>query len=85
MLALENGLEHPRLGLALTKRYARLAVSRNRIRRQMRESFRLHQHQIGGFDIVILSRAGIDAIAIPELRAAVDAGWSKLVKRCKKS
>jgi len=85
MLALENGLEHPRLGLALTKRYARHAVDRNRIRRQMRESFRLHQDQLAGFDFVIMGRAGIDAIAINELRAAVDAGWLKLLSRCKKS
>ena len=31
------------------------AVCRNRIRRQIRESFRLHQHTLAGLDIVVMA------------------------------
>jgi ribonuclease P protein component len=85
LLAVANNLNHPRLGVALAKRQVRHAVQRNRIRRQLRESFRLHQHQIGGVDIVVLGRAGIDALSTPELRAAIDRSWQELAKRCKRS
>lgn len=85
LLAAANTLGHPRLGVALAKRQVRRAVERNRIRRQLRESFRLHQHQLGGIDIVVLGRAGIDTLSSQELRAAIDRSWEELAKRCKKS
>lgn len=85
MLAIPNGQAHPRLGLALTKRYVKRAVDRNRIRRQLRESFRLHQQQLCGYDIVIVGRAGIDEMSSRDLRAAADRSWEHLAKRCKKS
>ncbi len=44
VLARENGLDYPRLGLAISKKCAKRAVDRNRIKRQFRESFRLNQH-----------------------------------------
>lgn len=85
LLVVANSLGHPRLGIALSKRHVRHAVERNRIRRQLRESYRLHQHQLGGVDIVVLGRAGIDNLSNPELRAAIDRSWGELVKRCKRS
>ena len=85
MLALPNNQGHPRLGVALTKRHVKLAVERNRIRRQLRESFRLHQNSLDGLDVVILGRAGIDQVTSQELRAVIDRGWDNLAKRCKKS
>lgn len=85
LLAAANTLGHPRLGMALSKKQVRRAVERNRIRRQVRESFRLHQHQLGGVDIVVLGRAGIDTLSTQELRSAIDRSWEELAKRCKKS
>ncbi|GAB4296599.1 MAG: ribonuclease P protein component [Thiohalomonadaceae bacterium] len=85
LLAAANTLGYPRLGVALAKRQVRHAVERNRIRRQLRESFRLHQHQLGGIDIVVLGRAGIDTLSSQELRAAIDRSWEALAKRCKES
>jgi len=85
LLAVANSLGHPRLGIAVSKRQVRRAVERNRIRRQLRESFRLHQHQLGGVDIVVLSRAGIDTLSTQELRSAIDRSWDELAKRCKRS
>jgi ribonuclease P protein component len=48
-----NGLQHCRLGLAVP-RHVGNAVTRNRIRRRLRESFRLIQHELpAGYDLVI--------------------------------
>ena len=48
-----NGRGHGRLGMAVGVKAAGGAVARNRIRRQVRESFRVHQHQLAGLDIVV--------------------------------
>ena len=48
-----NGLEHGRLGLAVSRKAARNAVGRNRVRRQVRESFRLSQARLAGLDVVV--------------------------------
>src|SRR6202023_3659045 len=46
----------PRLGLAVAVRAAGGAVARNRIRRIIRESFRLHQHELPGVDLIVSAR-----------------------------
>ena len=48
-----NGLKHGRLGLAVSRKAAQNAVGRNRVRRQVRESFRLNQGRLAGLDVVV--------------------------------
>jgi len=51
-----NGLPHARLGLAVSRR-AGNAVRRNRIKRMLREAFRLHRHEWpGGLDLVVMTK-----------------------------
>ena len=51
--ALPNGLDHPRLGLAVPRRVGN-AVKRNRVKRMLREALRLMQHDLpGGYDLVV--------------------------------
>jgi len=59
----ENGLPYHRLGLVVQKRFWN-AVQRNRIKRRLREWFRLHKNSIPlpGKDIVVIARPGADKI-----------------------
>ena len=50
---LPNSLAHPRLALVVPKRLAPRATTRNRIRRLIREAFRLQQQRLGGNDCVV--------------------------------
>jgi len=84
-LARANSLGHPRLGLAISRKNVKTAVGRNLIKRQARESFRLHQATIGSFDVVILGKPGVDRLSRRELRALIDDYWQELARRCKKS
>ncbi|OYY95374.1 MAG: ribonuclease P protein component [Hydrogenophilales bacterium 28-61-23] len=60
LLAAPNGLEYPRLGLIVPKKIIPTAVARNRIKRLIRESFRLNQNELIGLDLVARVKAKID-------------------------
>lgn len=52
-----NGLEHARLGLSVSRRVGN-AVVRNRVKRRIREAFRLSQHELPrGLDLVVVARS----------------------------
>ena len=82
LLAVANGLEFPRLGLAISRKVARKAVARNRIKRQIRESFRLQQASLGALDIVAVSRPGVGCVERRQFGQAMEKLWNKLVKKC---
>ena len=82
LLARENQLEHPRLGLVIGKKSVKLAVERNRIKRQIRESFRHNQTILNGVDIVIVARRGIADLSNIELRQQFDKMWKRLACQC---
>lgn len=68
LLAKKNNLSHPRLGLAISKKRAPLATNRNLIKRHARETFRVHQHSIGGYDFIFLLRRNIHKITSKQIR-----------------
>ncbi len=74
-----NGREHGRLGLSVGLKAAGSAVARNRIRRQVRESFRLHQHHLAGLDIVV-SVPRINAVHKRGVRHALPKLWGAVAR-----
>jgi ribonuclease P protein component len=52
-----------RLGLAISKKQARRAIDRNRLKRLIRETFRRSRDELPGVDLVVMARAvalGVD-------------------------
>ena len=82
VLAVPNQLQHPRLGLAISRKVARNAVARNRIKRVTRESFRHWQTRLDSLDIVVLGRAGVAAQPGKVLDTALEKLWIKLIEKC---
>ena len=66
-----NELGAARLGLAVAIRTVGNAVARNRVRRCVKESFRLAQHDLPPADIVVAARA--EGREAEELRASLAA------------
>ncbi|MFZ5620360.1 MAG: ribonuclease P protein component [Pseudomonadota bacterium] len=81
LLAAPNGTDSARLGLAISRKVAPRAVTRNRLKRTIRESFRRHRSELGGWDIVILARPAAAATSNRDLRTELEQHWTRLRRR----
>jgi ribonuclease P protein component len=79
-----NQFDYPRLGLIVSSRVARRAVVRNRIKRIIRESFRMQQTKINGWDVVVIARPGVVKQSNQALFASLEGHWKKL-EQCARS
>ena len=77
-----NDLDGPRLGLAVASKPFGGSVGRNRLRRLVRESFRLRQHGLPAVDIVVSARPAARTAETPQLRASLESLWDKVSARC---
>jgi ribonuclease P protein component len=73
-----NSLQHPRLGLSVAARMIKTAVGRNRVKRQVRDSFRKMQHALPAVDCVIGVRSGTGAATAAQLRESLTQLWSRV-------
>jgi ribonuclease P protein component len=80
--ASSNDKHGARLGMAVAVRIAGNAVERNRIRRIIRESFRLHQHALPAFDLIVSARPKASGAPAAELHASLVALWKKVIEQC---
>jgi len=76
-----NGSGQGRIGLIIAKRHVKRAVDRNRIKRQVRESFRHRRDQLPSLDIVVLARPGLASLDSSEVYRQLDKLWRKLAKQ----
>ena len=85
ILVARNDLGYPRLGLAISKKHAKRAVDRNRIKRIIRESFRLNQANLPAADFVIMAKPLTKSVINADLFESLNNHWSRLIKKCAKS
>lgn len=81
VLSKPNQKPQPRLGLVIAKKNVRLAVQRNRIKRILRESFRLNQHQLPCLDFVVLARRNLDSLDNQQLHELFNKQWQKIINK----
>src|SRR5690606_6599000 len=68
-----------RLGQAVSRRVSKRAVQRNRIKRLVRESYRLIRADLPCVDILLIARPSAVAAPNPVLREDLAALWNKLL------
>ena len=70
-----------RLGLAIAKKHCKLATGRNRIKRLVRESFRQHQPELRGLDIVVMNARDTHTADNATLRNSLERHWTRRPQR----
>lgn len=73
----ENGGQGARLGLAISSKHCRSAVGRNRLKRLVRESFRLHQADLEGLDLVVLNQPSAARASNTRLFDSLQQHWQR--------
>ncbi|HET8700365.1 MAG TPA: ribonuclease P protein component [Nitrococcus sp.] len=84
ILVIRNGCGRARLGLAVSKKTAPSAVARNRIKRRIRETFRLHQHAVGGKDLVVIAKPPARMAQGTMLNSSLCQLWQRVSQRCER-
>lgn len=82
LLACSNNHPFPRLGIIVAKKNVRFAVDRNRLKRLIRESFRISNQELPQIDCVILARRGSSERTNQVLFEQLDGLWKKITRRC---
>jgi ribonuclease P protein component len=86
VLARSGEQSGPRLGMAVSRQVDRRAVARNRLKRLIRESFRIHFAKGGpAADFVVLPRRESATICNRQLFEVLDRHWARLRARLEDS
>lgn len=78
-----NEAQMPRIGMAITKRRVPTAVARNRLKRQIREQFRLQSHQLQNKDVIFIVKNSISDLDNKELKNQINNIFNKIKNKNK--
>ena len=53
-------LSQPHLGIVVSKKHAKTSIKRNLVKRLAREHYRLNQHEIKAWQVLFVSKKGLD-------------------------
>lgn len=76
-----NQLDHARIAIIASKRNLRLAVTRNRLRRCVREIFRQQQSNLIGYDLIFVAHREAAAFKQHEVPRCLNKLFKRLVVR----
>lgn len=80
--AAPNELGFARLGLSVGAKAVGNSVARNRVKRQVRESFRQAASGLPSIDLVVGARPGVRTAHNARLRESLSVLWTEIGKRC---
>ena len=81
VLARRGTCDNPRLGLAISKRVAKTACARNRLRRLTRETFR--HLELPAWDFVVMARDKAPHMENKVLRQSLEAHFNRIARQVK--
>ena len=67
--------------MVIAKKNVAKAVQRNRIKRQIRESFRRIRPRIEPLDVVVLARKDVDKLRKPQVMVSLNSLWCDLEQK----
>ena len=79
----ESESHHARIGLAISKRVLKRAVDRNRIKRLVRESFRMHFETLPAVDVIVQVNSGLVSLPNTDILRQLEILWSRIQKTYK--
>ncbi|NVL90909.1 MAG: ribonuclease P protein component [Desulfobacterales bacterium] len=78
-----NSLGRLRLGITASKRVGRAAI-RNRVKRLVREHFRLHKDLLSdGYDVNVIAKGGASDLSSRQISVALEAIVGDILRDCK--
>ena len=66
----------------MPKKKVKNATDRNKIKRIIRESFRLQRHELPNVDIIVIAKHGIGQMDKQALAIQLEKLWRKITNRC---
>jgi ribonuclease P protein component len=79
--ASRSALPYAQLGVTVSRRVSPLAVARNRIKRQIRESFRQHQQALCGVRVVVAAQPAAANTDNRRLQSSLSKHWERIAKQ----
>lgn len=67
-----------KLGVSISKRKVPLSVTRNRLKRLVKESFRHHQHQLPPCHIIVVATKSTNKASQQEIMQCLNTLWKKI-------